>query len=378
MVGGLDAVAAGEKPVSRGAARAGIPEIPSPGESSRNLCTGALTNLNVEGVCMERIGLVFPGQGSQFVGMGADLCEQQATFRKVFTLACDILGVDILSLCLHGPEEELRRTVNTQLAVFIFEVAVYETLRERNVLNPTVVAGHSLGEYSAVYAAGALDLEEILMLVRSRAKYHEEALPEGFGAMVAIVGLTLDQVKSLVTECSGENEPVDLANINAPNQIVVSGHARAVERLMDRAKEIEAKLVVPLPISVPCHSRLLTEASALFARDLEKVHFKTFRVPVIPNCDPSIVYTRENAADLMRRQMVSPVHWQETIERMKTMGIETIVEVGPKRVLSGLIKTVRPDSRLFYMGNVDSIDAFGKFMHDRTAQVREKTIGGIE
>ena len=309
---------------------------------------------------MGSIGLVFTGQGSQFVGMGADLCEQQAAFRSVFALSREILGMDILSLCLKGPKEDLNRTVNTQLAVLTFEIAAYETLRERTFLNPAVIAGHSLGEYSAVYAAGALDLEEVLTLVRSRAEHHEKAVPEGSGAMAAIVGLTLEQMSQLVEECSGENEPVDLANINAPNQIVVSGHARAVERLMDKARETGAKLIIRLPISAPCHSRLLTEASELFAYDLEKVHFSAFRFPVIPNCDPSIFYTPENAAELMRRQIISPVRWQETIGRIAEMGIGTVVEVGPKRVLSGLIRSIRPDIRSAYVGSVDSLEAFRK------------------
>jgi [acyl-carrier-protein] S-malonyltransferase len=304
---------------------------------------------------MGRIGLVFPGQGSQFVGMGGDLCERHETFRNVFARAGEILGTDILSLCLNGPGEALDQTVNTQIAVLTFEIAAYETLRELNVLTPAVIAGHSLGEYSAVYASGALELEQVPPLVRARAKRHEEAVPKGFGAMAAIVGLTLDQMKSLVEESSREEEPVDLANINAPNQAVVSGHARAVERLMERAKEIGAKLVVRLPISAPCHCRLLAEASGLFRKDLESACFRPFEYPVIPNCDPAVFYSRENAAELLRRQIVSPVRWQETVEAMIRMGVETIVEVGPKRVLSGLIKSIRKDIRLVFAGDAESL-----------------------
>ncbi len=250
---------------------------------------------------MGRIGLVFPGQGSQFVGMGGDLCERHETFRNVFARAREILDTDILSLCLNGPREALDQTVNTQLAVLTFEIAAFETLKELNVVTPSVVAGHSLGEYSAIYASGALGLEEVLTLVRSRAKRHEEAVPQGFGAMAAIIGLTLDQMKELVMECSREEEPVDLANINAPNQAVVSGHSSAVQRLMERAKEIGAKLVVRLPISAPCHCRLLAEASGLFRKDLEKARFRSFERPVIPNCEPAVFYSRENAAELLSK-----------------------------------------------------------------------------
>jgi len=311
---------------------------------------------------MGTIGLVFPGQGSQFVGMGGNLCTSHETFRSVFDRAGEILDTDILSLCLNGPREALDQTVNTQLAVLTFEIAAFETLRELNVLTPSVVAGHSLGEYSAIYASGALGLEEILMLVRSRAKHHEEAVPQGLGAMAAVVGLTLDRMKELVMECSRDEEPVDLANINAPNQAVVSGHARAVERLMERAKEIGAKLVVRLPISVPCHCRLLAEASGLFRKDLEHARFHAFDHPVIPNCDPSVFYSRENAAELLRRQIISPVLWQETVERMAEMGVETIVEVGPKRILSGLIRNIRKDLRLVFVGDAESLDRCGELL----------------
>ncbi len=306
---------------------------------------------------MGNIGLVFPGQGSQFVGMGADLCKQDATFRSVFARACDILGEDILSLCLGGPKERLDQTVNTQLAVLIFEIAVYEVIRKRGSLNPAAIAGHSLGEYSALYAAGALGLEQVLTLVQARARRHEEAVPKGFGAMAAVVGLTLDRMRRLVEEASREGEPVDLANINAPNQTVASGHARAVERLMERAKEAGARLVVRLPISVPCHCRLLAGAAGRFRTDLEKAAFRHFERPVVPNCDPDAVYSPGNAADLLARQIVSPVRWQETIERMARMGVDTVLEIGPRKVLSGLIKNIRKDMRAVFAGDVPSVGA---------------------
>lgn len=306
---------------------------------------------------MGKIGLVFPGQGSQFVGMGADLCEQDAMFRSVFARACDILGDDILSLCLKGPKDRLDQTVNTQLAVLVFEIAAYEALRKRHGFTPAAMAGHSLGEYSALYAAGALGFKEVLTLVRARAKCHEEAVPQGLGAMAAVIGLTLDQMKVLVEDASREGEPVDLANINAPNQAVASGHVRAVERLMERARETGARLVVRLPISVPCHSRLLAQAAERFRKDLEQTCFMPFGSPVVPNCDPALLYSRDNAADLLARQIVSPVRWQETIERMARMGISTLVEIGPRKTLAGLIKNIRKDMRAVFAGDVPSVGA---------------------
>lgn len=309
---------------------------------------------------MGKIGLVFPGQGSQFVGMGRDLYERHEIVRHVFDLAREILGTDILSICLDGPKELLDQTINTQLAVLTFEIAALEAMRKLDILEPDVAAGHSLGEYSAVYASGALGLEDVLALVRARAMRHEEAVPPGTGAMAAVVGLTGALMEQLVRSCSAEGEPVDLANLNAPNQMVVSGHTRAVERLMEQAKERGAKLVVRLPISAPCHSRLLAGASARFARDLERVRFNAFRIPVIPNCVPDILYSPENARKLMSRQIVSPVRWQETIEKMALMGVDTIVEVGPKRILSGLIKNIRKDIRLHWVGDAESLSRLGE------------------
>jgi len=311
---------------------------------------------------MGKLGLVFPGQGSQFVGMGADLCAEDATFRAVFERAGDILGEDILSLCLGGPQERLVRTVNTQLAVLVFEIAAYESIRKRVPLEPAAMAGHSLGEYSAIYAAGGLDLEGVLSLVRSRARRHEEAVPPGVGAMAAVVGLALEQVNALALECSRDGEPADVANINAPNQAVVSGHARAVERLMERARGIGARLVVRLPIGAPCHCRLLAQAAAGFRGDLEKAVFRPFKRPVVPNCDPGVLYDEGNAAELLARQIVSPVRWQETIERMARMGIDTILEIGPKKVLSGLVKNIRKEMRSVFAGDARSISQCGDLL----------------
>ena len=311
---------------------------------------------------MGKLGLVFPGQGSQFVGMGADLCAEDAAFRAVFERAGDILGEDILSLCLSGPQERLDRTVNTQIAVLVFEIAAYESIRRRVALEPAAMAGHSLGEYSAIYAAGGLDLEGVLTLVRSRARRHEEAVPQGVGAMAAVVGLTLEQVNALALECSRDGEPVDVANINAPNQAVVSGHARAVERLMERARGVGARLVARLPISAPCHCRLLAQAAKGFRGDLAKAVFRPFKHPVMPNCDPGVLYDEGNAAALLARQIVSPVRWQETIEGMARMGIDTILEIGPRKVLSGLVKNIRKDMRSVFAGDAQSVGRCGDLL----------------
>ena len=305
---------------------------------------------------MEKWALVFPGQGSQYVGMGADLFKEFGSFRGVFSRAQDITGMDIAGICLEGPQDVLDQTVHTQLAVLTFELATYDIFKGHiGAAAPAVAAGHSLGEYSALYAAGSLGLEEAITIVHARAKRHQEALPPGVGAMAAVLGLDYEAVVKVCTTCSLPGESLDLANLNAPNQIVISGNARAVERVGKMARKAGIKKFVPLPISVPCHSRLLSEAAELFSGDLGEIDFQPCLIPVVPNYDPSRFHSPDNSRELLRRQMVSPVRWQETVERMTALGVTTVVEIGPRRVLSGLIKNVDRQMRLLYVGDGESL-----------------------
>jgi [acyl-carrier-protein] S-malonyltransferase len=305
---------------------------------------------------MEKWALVFPGQGSQYVGMGADLFKEFEAFRDVFSRSRDVTGMDIAKICLEGPQGVLDQTVHTQLAVLTFELAAYELFKAHiGTAAPTVAAGHSLGEYSALYAAGSLKLEETIAIVQARARRHQEALPPGVGAMAAILGLDYEAVAKVCTTCSLPGESLDLANLNAPNQIVISGNARAVERVGEMAREAGIKKFVPLPISVPCHSRLLSEAAELFSGDLAKIAFHPCLIPVVPNYDPSRLHSPDCSRELLQRQMVSPVRWQETVERMTSMGVSTVVEIGPRRVLSGLIKNIDRQLRLLYVGDSESL-----------------------
>jgi [acyl-carrier-protein] S-malonyltransferase len=305
---------------------------------------------------MEKWALVFPGQGSQYVGMGADLYRDYKAFRDVFSRAREITGTDIAAICLDGPQEVLDQTIHTQLAVLTFELAAYEIFKSLiGDAAPAVAAGHSLGEYSALYASGSLGLEATITIVQARAKRHQEALPDGLGAMAAILGLDRLAVEKVCTTCSLPGESLDLANLNAPNQIVISGNARAMERVGEMAREAGIKKFVPLPISVPCHSRLLGEAAGLFSGDLEKIDFQPSLIPVIPNYDPSRFHSPDSSRELLRRQMVSPVRWQETVERMAALGVGTVVEIGPRRVLSGLIKNIDRQLRLLYIGDGESL-----------------------
>ncbi|MFA5182620.1 MAG: ACP S-malonyltransferase [Syntrophales bacterium] len=305
---------------------------------------------------MEKWALVFPGQGSQYVGMGADLFMKYEAFRDVFSRTQAVSGMDIAKICLEGPQDVLDQTVHTQLAVLTFELAAYEIFKELiGAATPTVAAGHSLGEYSALYAAGSLGLEETITIVQARGKRHQEALPPGVGSMAAILGLDYKAVAKICTTCSLPGESLDLANLNAPNQIVISGNARAMARVGEMAREAGIKKFVPLPISVPCHSRLLSDAAELFSGDLAKIDFQPCLIPVVPNYDPSRFHSPDNSRELLRRQMVSPVRWQETVERMTALGVTTVVEIGPRRVLSGLIKSIDRQLRLLYVGDGESL-----------------------
>ncbi len=304
---------------------------------------------------MCRLGLVFPGQGSQYVGMGSDLCREFGAARAVFDRAGDILGFDLAALCFEGPREALDLTVNTQTAILTLEIAIFDTLRREVALDPAVLAGHSLGEYAALYAAGALSLEHLLPLVRARARYHQEAVPVGEGAMAAILGPGEEAVEAACRLVRGEGEEVTLAIHNAPGQTVVSGHTAAVDRVVEEIRRSGGAQAVKLPISVPCHCDLLARASERLREDLERIPFGDFSVPVIPNCDPGVFYTPETARDLLCRQIIQPVRWKETIEKMADLGVDTILEIGPKRTLSALIKRIDRRFRLLNAENADSV-----------------------
>jgi [acyl-carrier-protein] S-malonyltransferase len=306
---------------------------------------------------MTNVAFVFPGQGAQYAGMGLDLYREHEAVRNGFSQAGQILGMDIAALCFDVPQESLDLTVNTQVAVLTLDIAIYHLFRETVAVSPSVLAGHSLGEYVALYASGALRMEELLPLVQARAQYHQRAVPLGVGAMAAIIGLSTEAVEELCRCTHSETRIVGLAIRNAPSQVVISGHEAAVEEVMVAAQKRGAAMAIKLPISVPCHCRLLDDAAHWFRADLEKVDFGDFLTPVIPNCDPAVFYTRENARDLLVRQITAPVKWQETVEKMVHLGIDTVVEIGPKRTLSGLIKRINRKLKLL---NVEDVASFRK------------------
>jgi [acyl-carrier-protein] S-malonyltransferase len=304
---------------------------------------------------MPKIALVFPGQGTQHTGMGSSLFAEFAGVRDVFDHASSILGIDMRRLCFEGPQEALDLTVNTQIAVLTLNIAIYSIFKEKTDINPVVMAGHSLGEYAALYAAGAIDFDDVFPLVQARARYHQEAVSPGAGSMGAIIGMDDDAVQSICAEVNDVCAQVSVAIYNAPGQVVISGHAGAVEKVMQAAKQKGATKVVRLPISAPCHCGLLQDAAQRFAENLASVVFRNCIPEVIPNCDPHIFYTRENARDLLMRQIVSPVKWRQTVEKMASMGVEKIIEIGPKRTLCGLIKRIDKEIQLFSVEDSSSL-----------------------
>jgi [acyl-carrier-protein] S-malonyltransferase len=304
---------------------------------------------------MTRLGVLFPGQGSQYVGMGRDLFQQFESARACFAEAQAVLGADIGRLCFEGPREALDLTENTQAATLTLEIAAWRVLEHAIGVRPSAMAGHSLGEYGALCAAGVLGFADTLRLVRKRASLQQEAVPPGVGANAAIQGLGRETVEGLCREVSAEAGLVSPSCYNAQDQTVVSGYTAPVEAVMARALAAGAKRALKLPLSAPFHCALLEGAAQRFGDALAGVDFRDGISPVIPNCDPEAFHSAASTRGLLIRQIHQPVRWLETIERMAAMGIETVVEVGPKRVLSVLALRIRRDFKVLNVENLESL-----------------------
>lgn len=304
---------------------------------------------------MRKLGLVFPGQGSQFVGMGRDLYRQYSAAREAFDTARDLLDCDLARLCFEGPQEELDRTVNTQLSVLTVNFALYRIYEQEIGIRPVVAAGHSLGEYNALLAAGALGFGEALRLVRARGVFQQEAAPVGLGSMAAIIGLDRTAVEEICSRVRAMNGTVETSIINTDEQIVISGSVRGIAMAVAAAKGKGAR-AKDLAISVPCHCSLMDPAADRFRSVLAGVEFGDFRIPVVPNADPDLLYTKENARELLYRQIRTAVHWRETILKMIDRGADTFVEIGPRRILSGLIRRIHPQVRTFSIEDPGSLE----------------------
>ena len=301
---------------------------------------GSRTAQDVKGGAMP-IALLFPGQGSQFPGMGKDLYNEFPVAKAVFDEASDALSRDIAELCFNGTEEELRLTENTQPAIFTVSVAAFRALEKETGIAPLCAAGHSLGEYSALTAAGVLSLTEAIRVLRLRGKYMQEAVPAGEGAMAAILGLTPEKVEDVCRAASSVGI-VSPANYNGGGQIVISGAAKAVAAACEAATTAGAKKVVPLQVSGPFHSELMRCAADKLAPEIKAMSMGAARFPVVANVTAEVGAV-EDVADLLTRQVFSPVRWEESVRAMRGMGAAAFLEVGPGKVLCGLVKRIEKE-----------------------------------
>ncbi|GAC1617308.1 MAG: ACP S-malonyltransferase [Candidatus Acidiferrum sp.] len=287
---------------------------------------------------MGKVAFVFPGQASQYPGMGKELAEKHPAARAVFEEAEAVLGFPISKMCFAGSEDELKLTANTQPAILTVSVAVYRVLAEKG-FKPEYVAGHSLGEYSALVAAGALKFSDAVRLVRNRGKYMQDAVPAGEGAMAAIMGLSPAVVLD-VCKRAAENEICAPANLNSQEQTVISGHAGAIKRAVEIASQQGAKRAVILAVSAPFHCAMMMPAQEKLEHDLKKVEFSELKMPLVTNVDADTIESGEAARQALVRQVTMPVRWEESVRLLIDEGVNTFVEVGPGRVLSGLLRQI--------------------------------------
>ena len=299
------------------------------------------------------IAFLFPGQGSQAVGMGKELAEKYPIARQTFEEADEALGYKLSQLCFEGPEEKLRMTEITQPAILTVSIAAWHVLNDKGIL-PSFVAGHSLGEYSAHVAARTIPFADAVRTVRNRGKYMQEAVPVGVGAMAAILGMDLERVTAVCSEAS-QGEVCEPANINSPEQIVISGHASAVERATKLADERGAKRAKLLPVSAPFHCSLMKPAQDRLANDLRSIRFQSPGIPVVCNVDAASVEDAERSLDALLRQVTGSVKWEQSMRLLISRGIQTFVEVGPGKVLCGLMRQIDRSKTCLNVGDEASL-----------------------
>ena len=285
------------------------------------------------------IAFVFPGQGSQYAGMGKELAENFTVAREVFAEANDALSFDLAGLCFNGPEDELKLTTNTQPAILTTSIAALRVLQQETELVPAFAAGHSLGEYSALVCAGALQFADAVRTVRQRGAFMQEAVPVGVGAMAAILGLEGPDLEAVCAEAA-QGEVLAPANFNSPGQVVIAGHAGAVERAMELARGRGAKRALPLPVSAPFHCALMEPAGERLKAVLAGIEVAPLQVPVVSNVEAQPNGDASRVRELLVTQVSAPVRWDDSVRTMQHLGVDRFVEIGPGKVLAGLVKRI--------------------------------------
>lgn len=301
------------------------------------------------------IGLVFPGQGSQSVGMGKALCEAYPHLRQVYDEASTVLGYDVAALCFEGPAEKLNLTEHTQPALLVSSIAALRALQPAGI-KPVAVAGHSLGEYSALVAAGGISYRDAVGIVQKRGQYMSEAVPAGTGLVAALLGLAADVVREVCREAASAGV-VQAANFNSPGQVVIAGEKAAVERAIDIAKTKGCKKAVPLPVSVPVHTPLMQQAADRLAKDLAAVAWSDLHMPLINNAEAKQIVKAADIQASLVRQLPSSVLWEDSVKTMAAMNVKIFIEVGPGAVLTGLIKRIVPEAATMNVNDPKSLDA---------------------
>jgi [acyl-carrier-protein] S-malonyltransferase len=302
-----------------------------------------------------KIAYVFPGQGSQAIGMGKELFDNFPAAKQVFEEADEALGFSLSDMCFSGDETELQLTANTQPAILTTSIAAFRVIEKENLPSPQFVAGHSLGEYSALVAAGSVSLSDAVKLVRGRGRYMQEAVPPGAGAMAAVIGASMETIENACFDAA-QGQVCSAANINSAAQVVIAGNTEAVDRAIELLKERGAKRAIKLNVSAPFHCALMLPAQEKLAKDLAGIKFEDLRFPLIENVSAEINVKGARVSQALEQQVSSPVKWFQSVEKLIAEGVENFVEVGAGKVLSGLIRQIDREAKCLNVENLESLE----------------------